>query len=57
MIYNYLHFNIIKSNIIQKNKFKERYNNNNDLFIHIRLGDIEHFSPGIDYYLKSIKKY
>jgi hypothetical protein len=55
IIYNYLHFNIIKSNIIQKNKFKERYNNNNDLFIHIRLGDIEHFSPGIDYYLKSIK--
>jgi hypothetical protein len=55
MIYNYLHSDIIKSNIIEKNKFKERYNNNNDLFIHIRLGDIAHFNPGIDYYLKSIK--
>jgi hypothetical protein len=55
MIYNYLNYDIIKSNIIQKNKFKERYNNNNDLFIHIRLGDVTQFSPGIDYYLKSIK--
>ena len=56
MIYDYLHSNIIKSNIIEKNKFKERYNNNNnDLFIHIRLGDIAHFNPGVDYYLKAIK--
>jgi hypothetical protein len=55
MIYDYLHSDIIKSNIIKKNKFKERYNNNNDLFIHIRLGDIAHFNPGIEYYLKSIK--
>ena len=55
IIYNYLHSDIIKSNIIKINKFKERYNNNNDLFIHIRLGDIAHFNPGIDYYLKSIK--
>lgn len=53
-IYNYLHS--IKSNIIEKNIFKERYNNNNDLFIHIRLGDIAHFNPGIDYYLNVIKK-
>jgi hypothetical protein len=53
-IYNYLHS--IKSTIIEKNVFKERYNNNNDLFIHIRLGDIAHFNPGIDYYLNVIKK-
>ena len=56
MIYDYIHFNIIKSNIIKKNKFKERYNNNNDLFIHIRLGDVAHFNPGVDYYLKAIKE-
>jgi hypothetical protein len=55
MIHNYLNSDIIKSNIIKMNKFKERYNNNNDLFIHIRLGDIAHFNPGINYYLKSIK--
>ena len=37
------HFNnkIYKNKIILKNSFKERYNNNNDLFIHFRLGDVE----------------
>jgi hypothetical protein len=55
MIHNYIHSDIIKSNIIKINKFKERYNNNNDLFIHIRLGDVIHFNPGVDYYLKNIK--
>jgi hypothetical protein len=55
MIYNYLHNDIIKSNIIKINKFKERYRYNNDLFIHIRLGDVAHYNPGIDYYLNSIK--
>jgi hypothetical protein len=32
---------IYKNKIILKNSFKERYNNNNDLFIHFRLGDVE----------------
>lgn len=31
---------IFKENIKKKNKFKERYNNNNDLFVHVRLGDL-----------------
>lgn len=56
IIKDYLHSDIIKSNIIQKNKFKERYNNNNDLFIHIRLADMEKNNPGLDYYLKAIKE-
>ncbi|MFZ4599968.1 MAG: FkbM family methyltransferase [Terrimicrobiaceae bacterium] len=30
----------IQSSIIDKNIFKERYNTNNDLFIHVRLGDL-----------------
>jgi hypothetical protein len=53
---DYLHSDIIKSNIIEKNKFKEKYNNNNDLFIHIRLGDVTHNNPGLDYYLNAIKE-
>ena len=28
----------------------KRYNNNNDCFIHIRLGDVEHKNAGFDYY-------
>jgi hypothetical protein len=38
LICNYIR-TTCKDNIIKCNKFKERYNNNNDIFIHIRLGD------------------
>lgn len=55
-LYNYLHSDKIKNNIINKNIFKERYNNNNDLFIHIRLDDIASYNPGINYYLKAISE-
>lgn len=54
-LYKYLHTDKIKSNIIDKNPFKERYNNNNDLFIHIRLTDVARFNPGITYYINAIK--
>jgi hypothetical protein len=37
----YFNNTIHKNKIILKNIFKERYNNNNDLFIHFRLGDVE----------------
>ena len=55
IIYNYLHKDSVKSNIIKNNKFKERYSNNNDLFIHIRLGDAAKWNPGIKYYINAIK--
>lgn len=45
--------NLFCQNIIQKNKFKARYNNNNDLFIHIRAGDIFDkipLFPSLDFY-------
>jgi len=54
-LYNYLHKYEIKSNIIDNNPFKKRYTKNNDLFIHIRLTDVEHFNPGITYYVNAIK--
>ena len=54
MLYNHIHSDNIKNNIINKNPNKDRYNNNNDLFIHIRLTDAAHFNPGIEYYLKAI---
>jgi hypothetical protein len=55
-LYNYLNTDIIKSNIIENNTFKARYNKNNDLFIHIRLSDAEIWNPGITYYINTIKK-
>jgi hypothetical protein len=54
-LYNYLHSDKVKSNIIENNPFRERYNNNNILFIHIRLTDVEKFNPGISYYINAIK--
>ena len=41
--------------IIEKNVFQTRYKNNNDVFVHIRLGDAAQHSPGMDYYLRAIR--
>jgi hypothetical protein len=50
MIYGLLreHNNHIR--IRMKNKFRERYARNNDVFLHIRLGDVPQFNPGFSYY-------
>ena len=46
----------IKNKIIRKNIYSNRYNNNNDLFIHIRLGDItNNFSVCPIYFEKIIE--
>lgn len=55
-LYTYLHTEKVKSSIIENNPFNDRYNNNNDLFIHIRLTDVAHLNPGIKYYINAIKK-
>jgi len=49
----------IKNEIIRKNKFSHRYNNNNDLFVHVRLDDVEKMSShnSFEYYDNIIKKY
>jgi hypothetical protein len=48
----------IKNKIIQKNKFLDRYKNNNDLFIHVRLDDVEEMDShnNFEYYDTIIKK-
>lgn len=55
ILYQHLHSDQQKSNIIEHNPFKSRYNNNKDLFIHIRLGDLQHCTPKIKYYFKALK--
>jgi hypothetical protein len=55
LLYNYLHKDEIKSNIIDNNPFKQRYNKNNDVFIHIRLTDVESYNPGLTYYINALK--
>lgn len=55
LLYNYLHTDKVRSKIIENNPFKDRYNKNNDLFVHIRLTDVAHLNPGITYYINAIK--
>lgn len=50
-----MHSDKIKTKIMQKNRFNARYGKNNDLFIHIRLGDVADKNPGIQYYLNAIQ--
>lgn len=52
VINKYLHD--MKPKIIEKNPFQNRYDKNNDLYVHIRLADTAQWNPGIDYYLKAI---
>lgn len=49
------HLKTNKKTIIEKNPYKERYNKNNDIFIHIRLTDTKKWNAGIKYYLHCIK--
>ena len=53
-LYNHFRSYSVRNKIIDMNSFRERYNNNNDCFIHIRLDDVERFNPGIEYYLKAL---
>jgi hypothetical protein len=52
VLHKYLNSEEIMTNIINSNKYKTRYNNNNDCFIHIRLGDVANWNPGFKYYDK-----
>jgi hypothetical protein len=48
---------VFKENIKKKNNFKKRYNNNNDVFVHIRLGDLKDelsFVENKNYYDKTL---
>lgn len=56
LIYNYLRQDENKYSIINMNQFQNRYYNNNDCFIHVRLTDAEHLNPGFDYYNKVLSQ-
>jgi hypothetical protein len=45
-----------KNNIISKNLFKSRYQNNNDIFIHVRLGDMKDITEKMYNYYADILK-
>jgi hypothetical protein len=41
---------LIRNPILQSNPFKSRYNTNRDVFVHVRLGDVTHFTPSKAYF-------
>lgn len=49
-IKEYIYSDSVKNKIMENNLFKERYNNNNDVFIHVRLDDVTHLNPGFIFY-------
>lgn len=51
MIYDYLRQHA--SHIITKNKFNDYYNCDN-VFIHVRLGDVIKYNPGVQYYHETL---
>lgn len=57
MIKSYFKNQKIKNKIIEKNIFKHRYQKNNDLFIHLRLGDVSNITNvNIEHYDKLLGK-
>jgi hypothetical protein len=55
MLYDHLRTESQKQSIIDANPYKPRYGQNNDIFVHIRLGDARRYSPGYQYYQSSIQ--
>ena len=54
-IFDYLRSERIRDGIIPANPFHHNYKNNNDVFVHIRLGDVADKNPGFEYYEKVLK--
>jgi hypothetical protein len=55
-LYDYYHREENQQLIIAANKFKDRYKTNNDVFIHVRLGDVTDKNPGFIYYDKALSQ-
>ena len=50
-LHDYIHENM-KPDIMAANKFKDRYQNNNDVFVHFRLDDCVRSAPEVEWYYK-----
>ena len=54
-IYEFLQRKTVMESVIHHNPFSERYNNNNDAYVHVRLGDVKSKNPGSEYYIKALE--
>ncbi len=55
LLYQYLQSESTRETVMKANPFRERYQTNNDVCIHIRLTDASKNNPGVDYYLNTLK--
>jgi hypothetical protein len=53
-LYSYYRQHENQQSIINANRFKERYNSNNDVFVHVRLDDTAQYNQGYEYYDKAL---
>jgi len=53
IIYDYIRSNFLTS-VKAANPYKERYNNNNDILAHVRLGDVRNSFIGLPYFINTI---
>jgi hypothetical protein len=42
--------------VLNRNKYKDRYKQNQDIYVHVRLGDVSVNTPGFHYYDKCLSK-
>jgi hypothetical protein len=56
LLCEHLHSEPVKTRIMEKNGVRDRYGKNNDCFVHVRLTDVERFTPGIEYYLHALSQ-
>lgn len=52
LIFEYIRSDESKKSIIDKNPYKDRYNSNNDCYVHVRLHDARAWNPGLSYYFQ-----
>ena len=53
---SYLHESEQQRTIRASNPFKDRYGANDEVFVHLRLGDAEQWSPGYEYFHKALSR-
>lgn len=57
LVRDFLHSDPVKASVMQTNPCRDRYQTNEDLFVHIRLGDVAHRTQTpIEYYLHAIRQ-
>jgi hypothetical protein len=54
MLYNFVREPQVKNEIVRKNPFASKYGNNHDIFIHIRLDDVEMYRQPVENYMACI---